>query len=266
MPLTPAHAAVAPLLHRLTRRFGVTVPMSALVIGTMTPDFAYLIRLTPGGGAWHTPLGLLVYCLPAGLATWIIFREIISPALLRLLPPELGLAASRLVAPGATVRLIPAALVAIFVGAVSHDFWDSFTHEAHWGVRQVPSLETRVPFLPLHSIRWYQILQYASSLIGLMIVALIIWRRVAAFPKAARFVPVGDRAWRVRELTLLMVSGVIGAVLNASRSHPPGFSMTLGLAAVGGMSALAVALFAYGLLDLVRHRAIPGRLSSGAND
>jgi hypothetical protein len=42
--------------------------------------------------------------------------------------------------------------------------------------------------------------------------------------------------------------------------------MTLGLAAVGGMSALAVALFAYGLLDLVRHRAIPGRLSSGAND
>jgi len=40
----------------------------------------------------------------------------------------------------------------------------------------------------------------------------------------------------------------------------------LGLAAVGGMSALAVALLVYGVIDLLRHRAVPGRVASGAND
>ena len=266
MPLTPSHAAVAPLLHRATRRLGVSVPISALVIGTMTPDFDYLIRLTPGGGTWHSPRGLLLFCLPAGLATWWIFRSIIGPALLRLMPPELGAAAAKLVAPGPTIRLLPVAALAILIGAASHDLWDSFTHEARWGVRQIPALEIRVPTSPSTGIHWYVILQYASSVIGLVVVALILWRWVAAFPKSARQVPVGERGWRVRELGLILLLAVLGAVLNESRPHPPGLSWKLGLAAVGGMSALAVALLAYGILDLVRHRPVPGRLEPGAND
>jgi hypothetical protein len=265
MPLTPAHAAVAPLLRRLTRGFGLTVPMSALVIGTMTPDFAYLIRLTPGSGAWQTPLGLVLNCLTAGLITWWTFRTIIGPALLRLLPPGLGVAAARTVVPGTTFRLLPAASVAIILGAVSHDCWDSFTHEARWGVRQIQGLEARVPFFR-HGVRWYLILQYASSAIGLIIVAAIIWTWVSALPKSARHVPAGERAWRLREVGLLLLAAVAGALLNESRPHPPGLSWRLGLAAVGGMSALAAALLAYGVIDLLRHRPVPGRLQSGAND
>jgi hypothetical protein len=207
-----------------------------------------------------------VFCLPAGLATWWVFREIIGPALLRLLPPELGLAAAKLVAPEATYRLIPVAAGAILLGALSHDCWDSFTHESRWGVRQIPGLETRVPFISAHVVRWYSILQYASSLIGLIIVAVILWRWVASFPQAARYVPVGERAWRVRELGLLMLSGVLGAVLNVSRPHPRGLSWTLGLAAVGALSALAVALLAYGIIDSLRHRPTPGKLASEANE
>lgn len=266
MPLTPAHAAAAPLLQRLARSIGLTVPMSALVIGTMTPDFAYLIRLTPGGGTWHTPRGLVVFCLPAGLATWWIFRKVISPALVRLLPPQVGVAAAKLVAPGPTWRLIPTAAVAILLGVLSHDCWDSFTHEARWGVRQIPGLETRIVFSPLHWMRLYSILQYASSLIGLVVVVAIIWRWVTAFPKSARHIPVGDRAWRVRESALLMLAGLLGAGFNGSRPHPPGFSFTLGLTAVGGMAAFAVALFAYGLIDLLRRRPLAGPLASAADD
>jgi hypothetical protein len=47
----------------------------------------------------------------------------------------------------------------------------------------------------------------------------------------------------------------LGAVLNASRAHPPGPAWALGAAAVGGMSALALALLVYGVLDSVRYRA-----------
>ena len=106
----------------------------------------------------------------------------------------------------------------------------------------------------------------ASSVIGLVVVALILWRWVAAFPKPARRVPVGERGWRARELGLILLLAVLGAVLNERPPHPPGLSWRLGLAAVGGMSALAVALLAYGILDLVRHRSVPGRLEPGAND
>lgn len=255
MPLTPAHTAAAPLLRRLIRPFGGTMPLSALVIGTMTPDFAYLIRLNPGGGPWHTPLGLLEFCLPVGLATWWVFRIIIGPALLRLLPPGLGVAARTRVTPGPTLRLIPGAIVAVLLGAVSHDLWDSFTHESRWGVRQIPALDIPVRLGGTESVPGYAILQYASSAIGLFVVGVIIWRWVAAHPKADRHVPMGQRAWRLREVSVLVLVGVAGAVLNASRDHQPGLEWLLGLAAVGGMSALAVALFAYGIIDSIRQRA-----------
>lgn len=254
MPITPAHAAVAPLLQRITRPVGLNLPLSALVIGTMTPDFEYLIRLRAGGGVWHTPLGLFEFCLPVGLATWCVFRVIIGPALLRLLPPGLGAAAQEQVAAGPTLRLVPSAVVAIALGAASHDLWDSFTHESQWGVREFPALDTKLPYGGPDPLRWYSILQYASSVIGVMVVVAIIWRWVAAHPAEDRHVPVGERAWRIRELTVLLLVAVLGAVVNASREHPPGLFYALGMAAVGSMSALAVALLAYGIIDAIRRR------------
>jgi hypothetical protein len=254
MPLTPSHAAVAPLLRRMMRPFGFTVPMSALVVGTMTPDFSYLLRLAPGGGDWHTKVGVFEYCLPAGLAVWLIFRAYVGPALLRLMPPALGAAANGRVAPGPTYRLIPGAIVAIFAGVISHDVWDGFTHGAAWGARLFPVLHHRLHYGTTGIVRWYLILQYASSAIGLIVVVTILWRWVASQPKAARFVPVGERAWRVRDVGLLFLSGAVGAWLNSSRPHPWGLTWTLGYASVGAMSALAIALLAYGIIDSIRQR------------
>jgi hypothetical protein len=254
MPLTPSHAVAAPLIQRVIRPLGIILPMSALVIGTMVPDFEYLVRLSPGGGEWHTRVGLVEYCLPAGLATWWIFRTVIGPTLLRLLPPGLGDAARATVAPGPTYRLVPGALAAIAIGAVSHDLWDSFTHLDGWAARQLPWLRHRFYIGPHEWVRYFLVLQYLSSVLGLLAVIAILWHWVAKHPRAARHVPVGERAWRAREAALLLLSAILGAVLNASRSHPPGRAWTLGLAAVGAMSALALALLVYGILDGIRHR------------
>lgn len=254
MPLTPSHAAVAPLLQRMMRPFGFTVPMSALVIGTMTPDFSYLLRLAPGGGDWHTKIGVFEYCLPAGLAVWLIFRASIGPALLRLMPPGLGAAAGSRVAPGPTYRLIPGAIVAIFAGVISHDVWDGFTHSADWGVRLVPVLHRNLNYGATGMVRWYLILQYLSSAVGLLVVAAILWKWVAAQPPEARNVPAGQRAWRVRDAGLLLLSAIAGAALNSARPHPSTISWTLGYASVGAMAALAAALVAYGIFDSLRRR------------
>jgi hypothetical protein len=255
MPLTPSHAAAAPLLQRILKPIGIALPMSALVVGTMVPDFEYLIRLSPGGGEWHTRVGLLEYCLPAGLATWLIFRTVIGPTLLRLLPPGLGAAVHATVTPGPTRRLLPGAIVGIALGAVSHDLWDSFTHRDGWVARQLPWLTHRVQLGPHEWVRYFSILQYTSSVLGAVAVAAILWHWVAKQPKEARRIPVGERAWRVREAGLLLLSAALGAVLNASRAHPPGWAWALGLAAVGAMSAFAVALLVYGIIDSFRYRA-----------
>lgn len=255
MPLTPSHAVAAPLIQRVIRPLGIMLPMSALVIGTLVPDFEYLIRLSPGGGEWHTRVGLLEYCLPAGLATWLIFRTVIGPTLLRLLPSGLGEAVRATVTPGPTYRLIPGALLAIVLGAVSHDLWDSFTHLDGWAVRQLPWLKYRHLLGPHLWVRYYVVLQYASSIIGLLAVIAILWHWVAKQPVTARHISAGDRAWRVREAGLLLFASLAGAALNASRPHPPGRAWTLGMAAVGGMSALGLALFLYGILEAIRHRS-----------
>ena len=65
MPWTLAHpAAVLPF-----RRFSGAGRLSfgALVIGSMSPDFVYYIGRFDLGNFTHSPLGVLVTCLPAGL-------------------------------------------------------------------------------------------------------------------------------------------------------------------------------------------------------
>ena len=97
MPFTPSHAAAALLLRRAFR----TLPPAALVLGTLSPDFEYLLRLAPRGRFGHSPEGLLLFCLPASLAAWLLYLRLIRPALRELLPP--GLAAA--VGPSAPGRV-----------------------------------------------------------------------------------------------------------------------------------------------------------------
>jgi hypothetical protein len=245
----------------MIRPFGITVPMSALVIGTMAPDFSYLLRLAPGGGAWHSRVGVFAYCLPAGVCVWLIYRTLIAPALLRLLPLGLGAAARALVAPESTWRLVPAAALAVVLGAISHDAWDGFTHPEGWATSVLPILHRNLHFSATGMVRWYLIFQYASSVLGLVAVVAILWRWVAAQPSSARYVPEGERAWRVRDLGLMLSFSAAGGVVNTMRPHPHTISWTLGYAAVGALAALALALLVYGITDAIRQRVRSRRIT-----
>src|SRR5262245_44725270 len=71
MPFTIAHSAVAlPVLRWLRAPYAA----SALVVGTMAPDFEYFLRLRPFASISHTLPGLLVFCLPAGAAVLAAFH------------------------------------------------------------------------------------------------------------------------------------------------------------------------------------------------
>jgi hypothetical protein len=81
MPFTPAHAAAAWPVRRVVP----ALPLAPLAIGTFSPDFEYLLRLEPSGAFGHTPLGLLVFCLPLSLLGRLAFERWIRPRRTRLI-------------------------------------------------------------------------------------------------------------------------------------------------------------------------------------
>ena len=81
MPFTFSHpAAVLPLLRPLGR-FG---SLSALVIGSMAPDFSFIVPMGLSRAQTHAPAALLTYCLPAGLLAYLVFHRVLKLPLLRL--------------------------------------------------------------------------------------------------------------------------------------------------------------------------------------
>ena len=83
MPFTPAHAAAA----WPARKVLAQLPLSALIIGTLSPDFEYFLRLAPITRWAHTPAGVVFFCIPVSIVVWLVFRRLIRPALIDLIPP-----------------------------------------------------------------------------------------------------------------------------------------------------------------------------------
>jgi hypothetical protein len=80
MPFTLAHPAA--VVHLARGR----LPFSGLVIGSMAPDFEYVLRGRAVGEIGHTLPGLFVFCIPVGLASYACFQYLVKPAAIALLP------------------------------------------------------------------------------------------------------------------------------------------------------------------------------------
>ncbi len=189
MPFTPTHvAAVLPALPWLRRRFGGnrSVPVSALVIGSMIPDAGVFLPRFVSYNVTHTVGGLFTLCLPLGIAAFCAWEYFVKAPLIDLAPRWVRTRVrGRANDPGGTPRppltlrtLLWAAGLTL-VGAASHVFWDSFTHIGRWGVRAVPILDevwfTLPERLPLrdHAVRGYRAGQYGSTVFLLPVVGLV---------------------------------------------------------------------------------------------
>lgn len=225
MPLTTAHAAAA----WPARALWPSLPLAPLVIGTMSPDFEYLVRLAPGGRIFHDIPGIVFFCLPASLAMWWLFETLVRPAWLR----RLGMTC-----PGPSRNWLAAALAAT-VGAASHVFWDSFTHGADWGVRTFPVLLEPALEIGGRPVAWYKLLQHGSTAVGSLAIAVWIltwWRRL---PEGVRRTAWARRGPIVGAAAAIGVVAAAGAVLNGLAA-PPGISFGLGRAAVGAMDGVII--------------------------
>lgn len=165
MPLTFAHPALILLFGFLPKRW---FSWTGLVIGTLTPDFEYFLRMKIQSEYSHTLYGLFYFDLPIGILLAFLYHTFVKIPLTNNLPRVLG---SRLIVFNSFDWIIffqekyLIICISILIGATSHIFWDSFTHHDAFFVNQIPILKTRIEIF-VFRIPIFKFLQHGSTLSG----------------------------------------------------------------------------------------------------
>lgn len=168
MPFTAAHPAIILPFSRVKK-----IPLSVLIIGSLTPDFEYFIKMKLTGRYSHTIEGMFIMDLPIAFVLWLIFHQLVKGPLIDNIPPYFK------------GRLLPLnkfeyishlkvnwhyIIIGFLVGILSHIIWDSFTHAnevivVRWDWLSQP-LFSNFPNLPV-----FRILQHLSTGIGALVIA-----------------------------------------------------------------------------------------------
>ena len=216
MPFTISHMAVAaPLARR-------GLIMSALVVGSIAPDFLYYLRLSTNNNWGHSPEGLLLFTLPLALGVLWVFHVAIKRPLLRLVP----LAHRRRLMPYAgpfafwPLKRFLLIVLSVVIGLVSHLLLDSFTHD--YGL-----LTIRLPFLQATVLQVYgramplcDLLQFVLSF-GLLLVLVAQYARWFFLNRTgATLATFLDFRTHLPLYLVLLVIATIPAVLYAHQSVP----------------------------------------------
>jgi membrane-bound metal-dependent hydrolase YbcI (DUF457 family) len=243
MPFTISHAAaVLPLKNS-------RLPMAALMIGSMSPDFAYFTSLAVRDSS-HDFDGLFLFCWPVGLAVWLLFVRVLERPTIELLPA----AWRNNLAPSdgsLTLRNLALASLGVIIGALTHIAWDAFTHPGTPVVNAFPALSTELFTFRGRSIRVFLVLQYLCSVIGLLALAHWAWRLRHATPRTRIATPsrsfITDRARVAAALLVVAASAALALASYADASGEP-FERRVFHLLIGGMTGWALAWCAVALL------------------
>lgn len=201
MPFTFSHPAlVFPFAYFPQKYFSWT----GLIIGSMTPDFEYFIRMRILSIYSHTFSGLFWFDLPLGIAFAFIFHNVIKKPLFDNLPNffQVRFAKYRKLRWNRHFKYHSViVVVSILIGAASHILWDSFTHSTGFFAQLIPFLSSEIPLfnqqIPIHKI-----LQHVSTLIGGLIVLITLLRLP---PQTKKTRTVNKRYW----LLFLLITSII---------------------------------------------------------
>lgn len=168
MPFTFSHPAIVLPLSYLPKRW---TSMSGFIIGSMTPDFEYFLRLKIESVYSHTWLGLLLFDLPLGILLTTIYQFLIKDALIDHLPSIFNMRLSKFRGKNQDNYFVIAWCV--LIGAFSHLLWDGFTHPKGYFVNLLPALSYTVDLWHYHP-KIYNVIQHLSSLIGGLVIGITI--------------------------------------------------------------------------------------------
>lgn len=173
MPFTPAHTvAVLPFL-RSKRLSG-----SALVMGSMSPDFEYFVRINVHSSWGHDLLGIVLFDIPITIAAVILFHSVVKDGLLDNLPAFLQRRFAHLRSTNLKQDVYSRLLTFIGcagIGALTHLAWDGFTHNGGFFVKALPSIyQGRSVLIDGANYPFWYVLQYASTAVGLLILIIYV--------------------------------------------------------------------------------------------
>jgi hypothetical protein len=206
VPFTVSHAAAVLPLKKSR------LPLAAMMIGSMSPDFAYFLPVSLARSSTHDLDGILFFCWPVSLAVWLLYVHLLERPTIELLPEGWRTRvepSSRRV----TARSLAVASIAVIVGAITHVIWDAFTHANTFVTNTFPFMTTVVFEYHGRGIRVFFLLQVLSSIVGLF--ALWRWalalRRGPARVHSARATSgsITDRTRIYAALSLVATSGLV---------------------------------------------------------
>ena len=162
MPFTVAHAAAALPL----RRFNLV--WSAFLVGSMAPDFPYVIGSIRYRSLGHDFPGVVLFTLPASFAALWFYHWAIKKPMAGLLP--IGMQ-QRLKTNWESSGSVAAdecwqSRVSIILGIATHLVWDSFTHAHTWPWLHFPWLRYAIKVPLVGWMSTFMFLQYASTFVG----------------------------------------------------------------------------------------------------
>lgn len=173
MPFTFSHPALVLPFLRLR---SASVSMSALVIGSITPDFEYFIKMKLSGRFSHSLQGIFLLDLPIAIVICILFHQVVKRSLIDNLPKFMFGRLFSLRNFGLLPYLTQhyfAFILCLVTGITSHILWDSFTHSNSYFVNNIEILSAPVLVDGLPEFPLYRFLQHGSTLIGACCILII---------------------------------------------------------------------------------------------
>ncbi|MTH17174.1 DUF4184 family protein [Flavobacterium sp. LC2016-01] len=169
MPFTFAHPAIIlPLKYFPKKWFSCT----GLIIGSLTPDFEYFIRMKVQSNYSHTVAGIFWFDLPLAILLTFVFHNLIRNELFFNLPNYLK---SRTIVftefnwTNYFSNNLFIVLLSTIIGIASHLFWDAFTHEHGYFVNHIPELKNTFIVFG-NKVSFWKATQHLSTLVGTIVI------------------------------------------------------------------------------------------------
>ena len=175
MPFTFSHPAIVLPATYLPKKY---YSISALIMGSMAPDFEYFIRMKGFSRYSHTWTGLFWFDVPLSIILLFIFHNLVRNTLIENLPFSLNVRLSAFDNFNWNKYFqenIVVVFISLIVGIASHLVWDDFTHTGGYFVRVIPFLNGDIHLFN-HNIPIADILQYGCSILGGLVMIIVVFK------------------------------------------------------------------------------------------
>lgn len=171
MPFTFSHPAIILPLKYLPKKW---FSLTGLIIGSLTPDFEYFIRMKVSSIYSHTIHGIFWFDLPLAILITFLFHNVIRNNLYLNLPNTLR---TRLLVNNYFhwnnyfSKNWPIVIISTLIGISSHILWDSFTHQHGYFVEHFSILNEDL-LIQKNKIPIWKIAQHFSTILGAIFIIL----------------------------------------------------------------------------------------------